>query len=306
MLGAASQTATKTTARRFDGKVAFITGAARGQGRAHAVRLAAEGADIIAVDVASSIKSVAYELATADDLDETRRLVEAEGRNVIARRADVRDQASLDAAVAQGLEEFGRLDIVLANAGVFAHGAAWEMDETDWSNVVDVGLTGVWKTTRAAVPAMIEAGSGAIVITTSVAALICPPNSSAYASAKAGALAYMKCLAGELAQYHIRVNAVASTNVPTTMVLNPYMYKIARPDLEAPTLEDARQSFRKMNPMGVEWVELDDVSNAVLWLASDEARYVTGTTIAVDAGSILTSPGPQADAVSEPGPTEAP
>ena len=297
MPGTATHTAPETTARRFEGKVALITGAARGQGRAHAVRLAADGADIIAVDVASKIESVAYELANTDDLDETRRLVEAEGQRVIARQADVRDQSSLDAAVAQGLEEFGRLDIVLANAGVFAYGSAWEMDETDWSNVVDVGLTGVWKTTRAAIPAMIEAGSGAIVITTSVAALIYPPNSSAYASAKAGALAYMKCLAGEVAQYHIRVNAVASTNVPTTMVLNPYMYKIARPDLEQPTLDDARESFRKMNPMGVDWVELDDVSNAVLWLASDEARYVTGTTIAVDAGSILMSSGPQTDVI---------
>lgn len=275
---------------RVDGKVAFITGAARGQGRAHAVRLAGEGADIIAVDICAPIETAnrTYPAATPEDLETTRAEVEALGRRIVTREADVRDHTALEAAVAEGVEALGRLDIVCANAGIFVQmGAAHTVGEQEWTDVVDVNLTGVWHTCKAAVPHLIERGrGGSVILTSSTAGIKAPPHLSAYAAAKHGVLGLMKSMVMELAPHGIRVNAVLPTGVDTPMIQNEAMYRLYLPDAAAPTREDAAVArvFASTNALPVAWVDPVDVSNAVLFLASDEARYVTGTELKVDAG----------------------
>lgn len=272
---------------RVQGKVAFITGAARGQGRSHAVRLAEEGADIIGIDALDDEPFAPYRLATQDDLDETIALVEKTGRRMIGVKADVRDRAALVAAVETGVMEFGRLDIVAANAGISpAGGPTWEIPQDEWTAVIDVNLTGVFNTVAAAVPAIIAAGNGgSVIITSSGAGLKYVPNLVHYNSAKAAVVAIAKTLANELAAQQIRVNVVAPGTVNTPLVTeNRAMFKLFRPDLENPTIDDAEPVFSMMMPMGRPWVEPVDVSNAVLYLASDEARYVTGVVLPVDMG----------------------
>jgi len=270
---------------RLDGKVAFITGAARGQGRSHAVRLAQEGADIIAIDLLDRIDTAVYELSNPDDLKETVDLVEALDRRIVAVQADVRSQAQLDSAVERGLDELGHLDIVVANAGIFSYAPLWEISELQWQDMVDVNMAGVWRTAKATVPAMISAGNGgSVIMTSSTAGLKQIPNSAHYVAAKHGVVGLMRALASEVAQYRIRANTVHPTTVATPMIQNEATYALFRPDLENPTQEDAIPAFASVNLIPVPWVDPVDISNAVLYLASDESRFVTGHTLSVDAG----------------------
>jgi SDR family mycofactocin-dependent oxidoreductase len=273
---------------RVKGKVALITGAARGQGRSHALRLAEEGADIIAVDLVEPIGSVAYPLASPDDLDETVALVEKLDRRIMARKADVRSQADLDAVVAEGLETFSHIDIVCANAGIASFGSTWELPEQAWQDVIDINLTGVWHTVKAAVPSMIDAGrGGSIVLVSSVAGLKGIANIAHYVAAKHGLVGLMRTLANEVAVHRIRVNTVHPTNVATPMVLNDSTFRAFRPDLTDPSEDDILESMTSMQAMPIPWVDPLDVSNAVLWLASDEARYITGVALPIDAGMTI-------------------
>ena len=272
----------------LDGKVAFITGAARGQGRSHALTLAREGADIIAVDICRQAETVPYPMATADDLAETVKEVEALDRRIIASEVDVRDLAALTAAVNDGVAELGRLDIVLANAGISTPAPTLEMDELVWDEMIEINLTGQWKTIRAAVPHIISGGrGGSVVITSSLAAIIPNANTAHYSAAKAGLVALMKVLALELAPQSIRVNTIHPTTVATDMILNEPTYRLFRPDLEHPTREDFEVAARTLNKLPIAAIEPADISNAILYLVSDAGRYVTGTTHVVDAGGQL-------------------
>ena len=276
---------------KLDGKVAFITGAARGQGRSHAARFAKEGADIIAVDVLHDITSVKYPLGTKEDLEETVAQVEACGRRIVAAEADVREFDALKAALDQGVAEFGRLDIVSANAGVFAADRAEDITEQAWRDVIDINLTGVWHTAKAAIPHLRAGGrGGSIVLTASVDGLRAGYNHAHYISSKHGVIGLTQALALELAAESIRVNAVCPTNVNTPMLLNDHIYGLFAPDLspEQWTEENLLPRFAAAHPMpGAPWVTSEDVSNAVLWLASDEARFVTGVSLPIDAGKLV-------------------
>jgi SDR family mycofactocin-dependent oxidoreductase len=273
---------------RLEGKVAFITGAARGQGRSHAVRLAEEGADIIAVDVCKQVETVPYPTATPDDLQETVRQVEALDRRIIAAEVDVRDLDGLTRTVEDGVAQLGRLDIVLANAGISTPASSLEMDEEIWQTMIDVNLTGVWKTLRASVPHVIAGGrGGSVVITSSLAAIYANPGTAHYSAAKAGLVMLAKVLAKELAPHSIRVNTVHPTTVATDMILNEPTYRLFRPDLEEPTRADFEEAALTLNALPVPAMEAVDISNAVLYLVSDDGRYVTGTTHVVDAGGQL-------------------
>jgi SDR family mycofactocin-dependent oxidoreductase len=275
-------------AGRVEGKVAFITGAARGQGRSHALRLAEEGADIIAVDLCEDIKSVDYPLASRADFDETVRRVEALGRRIVAREADVRDVESLRAAVDAGFAEFGRVDIVSANAGILSNGQSHELSEETWGDMIDINLSGVWRTCKVAIPHLIAGGrGGSIVLTSSVAGLRSYNGVSHYVSAKHGVVGLMKTLAQELAPHSIRVNTVNPTQVDTAMIQNESMYHLFCPDIENPTLADFGAASAATILLPIDWVESIDVSNAVLFLASDEARYITGVALPIDAGALI-------------------
>ncbi|NKQ51555.1 mycofactocin-coupled SDR family oxidoreductase [Amycolatopsis sp. K13G38] len=276
-------------AGRVAGKVAFITGAARGQGRSHAVRLAQEGADIIGIDVCKQLDNVPFPMSTPEDLAETVSLVEKEGRRMLATQADVRDFAAVKAAVDAGVEEFGRLDIAIANAGLGNTGAPLaEMDEHLWQDMIGVNLTGVWLSAKAAIP-HIQAGGrgGSIILTSSVGGLKAYPNVGHYVAAKHGVVGVMRTLAVELAHQSIRVNSVHPTQVNTPMVMNDATFRMFRPDLENPTVDDFAPLSQMAHMLPVPWVEALDISNAVLFLASDESRYITGLTLPVDAGSML-------------------
>ena len=270
---------------RVDGKVALVTGAARGQGRSHALRLAEEGAEIVAVDICDQIQTVEYRMARPDDLQETVRRIEDLDRRIVARQADVRELGQVQAAVQQGLSEFGHIDIVCANAGIFTTGPAWELTAQAWQDMIDVNLTGVFNTVRAVVPSMIERGQGgSIVLTSSTAGIRGFPNFAHYTAAKHGVVGLMRSLTNELAPHRIRVNTVNPTSVNTDMIQNDMTYRLFRPDLDHPTKQDFADAFQPLNALPVPWVEPVDISNAVLFLASDEARYVTGIQLPVDAG----------------------
>jgi (+)-trans-carveol dehydrogenase len=273
---------------RVEGKVALVTGAARGQGRSHAVRLAEEGADIIAVEACVDIDQVPYPLAHPADLEETVRLVRATGRRIVAGRADVRDYDALAGALEQGLQQLGRLDIVCANAGVNSPGPTHLLSEAQWQTVVDVNLGGVWRTAKAAIPHMIKQGAGgAMILTSSAAGLKGYANIAHYTAAKHAINGLMKTLAQELAPHRIRVNSINPTQVDTPMIMNEPMYRLFCPGLENPTRADFAPVSQQMNALPVPWVEAEDVSQAVLFLASDEARYITGVALPVDAGVLV-------------------
>jgi (+)-trans-carveol dehydrogenase len=275
-------------AGRVEGKVAFITGAARGQGRSHAIRLAQEGADIIAVDHCADIDTVDYPMASPADLAETVRLVEALGRRIVATHADVRDTESLKAAVDAGVAELGRLDIVCANAGILSNGQSHELTEDTWGQMIDINLSGVWRTCKVAIPHLIEGGrGGSIVLVSSVAGLRSYNGVSHYVSAKHGVVGLMKTLAQELAPHSIRVNTVNPTQVDTDMIQHESMYRLFCPDIENPTREDFDAASAATILLPIDWVESIDVSNALLFLASDEARYITGVALPVDAGALV-------------------
>ncbi|MFL6081771.1 MAG: mycofactocin-coupled SDR family oxidoreductase [Mycobacterium sp.] len=275
---------------RVEGKVAFITGAARGQGRSHAVRLAQEGADIIAIDICKPIsRSSEIPPSTPDDLVETADLVKAHNRRIITAEVDVRDYDALKAVVDSGVEQLGRLDIIVANAGIGNGGATLhKTSEHDWQDMIDVNLSGVWKTVKVGVPHILAGGrGGSIVLTSSVGGLKAYPHTGHYIAAKHGVVGLMRTFAVELGQHSIRVNSVHPTNVNTPMFMNEGTMKLFRPDLENPGPDDLAVAAQFMHVLPVGWVEPIDISNAVLFLASDEARYVTGLPLTVDAGSML-------------------
>jgi (+)-trans-carveol dehydrogenase len=274
---------------RVESKVAFITGAGRGQGRSHAVRLAQEGADIIAVDICHDVDG-ALPMSTAEDLAETVKLVEAQDRRIVATQADVRNLDELKAAVDAGVGELGRLDIVVANAGIASMGGPVEaMAEDNWKHTIDINLTGLWHTARVAIPHLIAGGQGgSIVLTSSVGGMRAMPNMSHYVSAKHGVIGLMRSLAVELGQHRIRVNSVLPTNVNTPMFMNEGTFKMFRPDLENPGPDDvAAIAAQFMHVLPIGWVEPEDISNAILFLVSDEARYITGVALPVDGGALI-------------------
>jgi (+)-trans-carveol dehydrogenase len=276
---------------RVEGKVALVTGAARGQGRSHAIRLAEEGADIIAVDLCKQIDSVPYPMSTSDDLAETVKQVEALDRRILASETDVRDGAALRAAVDEGVAQLGRLDIVAANAGIAstAEGTVGLSDQ-EWQDMVDVNLTGVWQTCKAAVPHLVQGGrGGSMILTSSAAGLMAYPNIGHYVAAKHGVVGLMKTLALELAPHNIRVNSLHPTQVNTPMIMNETIYRLFMPDQEHPAPDAFAAVSQEMNALPIPWVEAVDISNALVFLASDEARYITGVTLPVDAGAIIKS-----------------
>jgi (+)-trans-carveol dehydrogenase len=277
-------------AGRVEGKVAFITGAARGQGRAHAVRLAQEGADIIAVDICKKIDTVdLIAAATPEDLAETADLVKGHNRRIYTAEVDVRDYDALKAAVDTGVEQLGRLDIIVANAGIGNGGQTLDKtSEADWTAMIDINLGGVWKTVKAGVPHILAGGNGgSIILTSSVGGLKAYPHTGHYVAAKHGVVGLMRTFAVELGAQNIRVNSVHPTNVNTPLFMNDGTMKLFRPDLENPGPDDMKVVGQLMHTLPIGWVEPEDIANAVLFLASDEARYITGVTLPVDGGSCL-------------------
>ena len=276
---------------KLEGKVALITGAARGQGRTHAVRLAQEGADIIAVDFVSELDSVKpfYPGSTDEDFAETVRQVEALDRRIFTSKADVRDIDTLTRDVNEGVAQLGRLDIVVANAGIFTFGTETEkIEEQAWSDLMDINLTGVWHTYKAAAEHLIASGKGgSVIIISSLAGFKGLANVAAYTSTKHAIVGLMKVLANELGPHEIRVNTIHPNAIATPMVQNSATYKLFRPDLEDPTYEDAEPAFASLNPFGIALIDPVHVSNAVAWLASDESYYVSGGEIPVDAGAAI-------------------
>ncbi|HEX7322274.1 MAG TPA: mycofactocin-coupled SDR family oxidoreductase, partial [Mycobacterium sp.] len=259
------------------GQVAFVTGAARGQGRAHAVALAAEGCDIIALDICAPVSdSVSYPPATPEELAETARAVEAQGRKVLARQVDTRDDAALRQLVADGVEEFGRLDVLVANAAVLSWGRLWELTDEQWNSVIDVNLTGTWRTLRAAVPAMIEAGNGgSIVIVSSSAGLKATPGNSHYSAAKHGLVGLTNSLALEVGEYGIRVNSIHPYSVDTPMI---------EPQVMAQVFAKHRDYLHSFPPMPLKpnkFITPDQVADVVVWLAGDRSAILSGMQIPV-------------------------
>lgn len=274
----------------LEGNVAFITGAARGQGRSHAVRLAQEGADIIAVDHCADVATVGYPQATPDDLAQTVREVEALDRRIIATRADVRDTAALTSALDDGVAQLGRLDIVLANAGIASFAPVEELSDEMWDDMIGINLTGVFKTVRAAIPHLkANEHGGAIVLTSSTAGIKGMGNLAHYVAAKHGVVGLVKTFANELAPHMIRVNSVHPTSVDTDMIQNEQTYGLFIPDKPGAevTRDEAAAAFTTLNALPIPWVEVRDISNAILFLVSDAGRYITGVQLPIDAGSVI-------------------
>jgi (+)-trans-carveol dehydrogenase len=276
------------------GKVAFITGIARGQGRAHAVRLAREGADIIGLDRCAPIDTMGYPLGSAQEMAETIALVEKLDQRIVAGQVDVRDRAGMRALLDDGVAQLGRLDIVVASAGISPPAVPmWHMPPEAFDDVITTNLTGVFNTLALSVPHIRagvkrdgEAGGGSIVVISSGAALNSVPNLSAYVAAKNGVIGLARSLANEVARFQIRVNVIAPGTVNTPMVTaNTQQFRLFRPDVAEPTLADVEKGFRSSMPMGLPWIEPEQVSDAVVFLASDAARYITGTVLPVDQGT---------------------
>jgi (+)-trans-carveol dehydrogenase len=277
--------------RRYENKVALVTGAARGLGRDHAVCLAQEGADIIAVDICQQIETAKFVMSDHTDLKETVRLVEEAGRRIVARELDVRDFDTLAAAVADGVSELGRLDVIVATAGITLSVPLLETTEPEWDDVIDVNLKGAWHTVKASVPHMQAAGNGgSIILTSSVCGLVGVPGLGAYNASKHGVVGLMRTLANELGPDRIRVNTVNPGTVETKMTMNPELFKFYMPDIENPTREDALAPGSPMyepQVLPTPWLEVRDITNAVLYLGSDDARFVTGVALPVDAGFVV-------------------
>lgn len=271
---------------RLEGRVALITGAARGQGRSHAVRLASEGADIVAVDRCDDIDTVMYPLSREADFAETARLVREQGRQFETIVGDVRSSSDMRNATERALELHGRLDVVVANAGIWSPGALWEMDDQTWQDMIDVNLTGVFNSVRFAIPHMMERKSGSLILTSSTCGVKALGWMGHYNAAKHGVMGLTKSLALDLGPYFVRANAILPSTVNTPMIHNDPSYKIYRPDLENPTREEAMAGFYAHNAMPLPYVEPEDVSAVVAFLASDESRYITGIGIPVDLGTL--------------------
>jgi SDR family mycofactocin-dependent oxidoreductase len=284
---------------RLSGKVAFITGAGRGQGRAHAVHMASEGADVIAIDICAQIESNKYPLATIEDLNDTARLVEKHGRQCVAIKADVRERSQLREALDAGVSELGRLDVVVANAGILPM-AMGEPDASQFVDATDVDLIGVLNTVAVSLPHIADGGS--VIITGSTAGMmpgtttdpLMGPGGAGYAWAKKTLIEYVEQMALNLATRFIRVNAIHPTNVNTHLLHNDGIYAVFRPDLRKTKKEiaraDAEPAFAYFQAMPIPYVEPDDIAHLGVYLASDESRYVTGQQIRVDAGAMIKFP----------------
>ncbi|OBG50585.1 3-ketoacyl-ACP reductase [Mycolicibacterium fortuitum] len=271
---------------RLTNKIALITGAARGIGRAQAVRFAEEGAAIIAVDVCGPIDTVHVPSSTPDDLAETASLVERAGGRAVTEIVDVRDSEELRAAADRGAAELGGMDIVCATAGVTSRGNAVELSDAAWRTMLDVNLTGVWNTCTASAPHLISRGAGSMVLVSSIAGLRGLIGVAHYTAAKHGVVGLMRSLAHDLAPHGVRVNCVHPTNVDTPLIQNDLVRSGFRPDLDRPpTRDEFAAAASRMNLLAVPWVQPVDVANASLFLASDEARYITAVSLPVDAGS---------------------
>ncbi|MGV0780797.1 mycofactocin-coupled SDR family oxidoreductase [Mycolicibacterium sp. XJ775] len=271
---------------RLKGKTAVVTGAARGIGRAQAVRFAEEGADIIAVDVCGPIDSVQVPPSAPEDLAETARLVGQAGGRIVTGIVDVRNADELHDVVDRGATEFDGIDIVCATAGITSRGAAVELSEAAWRTMLDINLTGVWNTCAATAPHLIKRGTGSMVLTSSIAGLRGLVGVAHYTAAKHGVVGLMRSLAHDLAPHGVRVNSVHPTNVDTPLIQNDAVRSGFRPDLDRPpTREEFAAAATQMNLLAVPWVQPVDIANASLFLASDEARYITSVSLPVDAGS---------------------
>lgn len=275
------------SAKELAGQVAFISGAARGQGRSHAIRLAREGVRIIGFDLCGQIDTVPFEMTTPGDLEETQRRVKEVGGEMVAVEADVRDQGEVDAALAAGLERFGQVDIVLANAGIIHdYKKTWQLEEEGFRNVLDVNVTGVWHTAKAAVPHMIERGEGgAIVMTGSAASTQGIPNLVGYVASKHAVLGMMRTMAKELGRYQIRVNAVMPGNCNTPMFDNDGIRALYVPDAENRNTETFLARAATMSPMRNPYVEPEDISEAIAYLVGPAGHLVTGVALPVDGGT---------------------
>ena len=273
--------------RRYEGKVVLVSGVARGQGRSHAVGFAREGARIIGFDACTDHEHAPYPMATEDDLAETVRRVEEVGGAMHAEQADVREYRQVREAVKRGIERFGRLDVILANAGTYAPMPVQFVSPESWEETVEINLTGVFHTCKAGVRTMVEQNEGgAIVLTSSTAGMKGFYGAPAYNAAKHGVVGLMRSLALELAPNQIRVNSIHPTSVATPMIINDVFPQLVRMDLEEPTVDDAAEFLKPMQPMDIPWIEPEDITNAMLWLCSEEARYVTGVTLPIDAGAL--------------------
>ena len=274
---------------KLAGKVALVTGAARGQGRSHAEHLAAAGADVILVDVGRQFDTVTYPMPTEADLAETVSRVEALGQRAYAAIADVRDAELMTEVVNQGVAALGGLDVAVANAGISGYGGVGTLTSEAWDTMIGVNLTGVWNTVNAAIPHIVAGGrGGSVALISSVGGLRGIPNLVHYSATKHALVGMMRTLAIEHAPSSIRVNTIHPTAVATEMIFNDVTMKLFRPDLEQPTLDDVREAFASNNALPVPWVEVEDISKALLFLVSDDARYITGVTLPVDAGALLT------------------
>jgi SDR family mycofactocin-dependent oxidoreductase len=269
---------------KLDGKVALITGGARGQGRSHAITFAREGADIVVCDLAAQIETVPYTMSNPDDLSETVKLVEEQDRRCVALQADVRDTAQVRSVVDRAIAEFGQIDILIANAGIVAPVPLVDISDQAWSDMVETDLTGVFKSIRAVAPHMIERRSGRIIATSSMVGKTGVPGLAHYVAAKWGVIGLVKSAALEFGQYGITVNAVCPTNVDTPMIQNPAMYSLFAPDIQNPTRDDVVPGFTSLNALPIPWVQVQDISEGMLYLAAESGRYVTGETLSIAAG----------------------
>jgi SDR family mycofactocin-dependent oxidoreductase len=271
---------------RLDGKVVLITGAARGQGRAHALTLAREGADIIGIDMGEDLATVPYELARPDELDETAAQVEELGRRALFLKADVRQQDQLDEVVERGISEFGQIDVLIANAGIYSQAPFWEMSDDMWNDMIDINLTGVWRSAKAVAPHMISRRQGSLVLTSSINGFQPGYQLSHYVAAKHGVIGLMRNFANELAPYDIRCNAVCPGAVDTTMLNNPPQYERFAGKADG-TREEAIESVRHFHLLhGRSMLPPEAVSRGILWLVSDDAADVTGVALPIDAGHL--------------------
>jgi SDR family mycofactocin-dependent oxidoreductase len=272
----------------LSGKTALITGAGRGQGRAHAVALASEGANIVAVDIGHGIESVPYALATEEDLARTAEEVTRAGGSIVTAAADVRDQASLAAAVDAALARFGAIDICVANAGIFSVAPIWDMSEQQWTQMIDVNLSGVWRTAKAVLPHMIERRRGSLVLIASVNALEPGAGTGHYTSAKHGVIGLCRSIALEAAAYGVRCNAICPGSVDTEMLRWPEMYNWLSGKESGGTYLDLRKAGARYHALApADVMPPDDISGAVLFLSSDLARSVTGIALPVDRGHLI-------------------